>query len=681
MQRVTVRIFAREPSPARARERPPAGPLVRGLVALGLAAVFLAAFLVPTFLALGRGARMANAVFTKTKVPPAPKLPRTTFLYDRNGHLLMALHGEENRTPIPFRQMPHSLREAVIAAEDADYYTEGGISWRAILRAAMVNLRAHRVVQGGSTITQQYVKDVYTGSRRTVARKVREAIIALKLSRMYTKNQILRKYLNEVYLGHGSYGVQAAAQTYFGKDARDLKLLQSATLAGIIAAPSQFDPISNPGDTRGRRNYVLTRMAHLGYISRERAATLSTRPVQTSTDHGAPIPAQYFLSYVRKALEAQFGTRRTFEGGLRVTTTLDLRLQRAARVAVTSHLRTKGDPSAALIAIDPHTGQALAMVGGRNQRKVKFNLATQAHRQAGSAFKVYTLAAALERGYSLQSLWNGPPSLLISDPRCFTVDPATNVYGPWNVSNYADESAGTMTLLDGIANSVNTIFSQVALSIGPDAVAQMAHRMGVRSPLAPVCSITLGTQPVTPLDMVTGYSTVAARGVRHMPTGILVVKDSSKHVVDRQSDRGKQVLEPHVADLVTYALQGVIQHGTGTAANIGRPAAGKTGTAQNYHDAWFCGYVPQLVTCVWVGYPQGEIGMYNVEGFPEVFGGSIPALIWHDFMSTALAHTPPIGFPSVDPAVGDTHPAGSVGGPPLPGVGGASPSPTTQPTP
>jgi penicillin-binding protein 1A len=654
--------------------------LLRAVVALGLASLLLAALLYPTFLALGKGARLGNSIFQRTRVPRTPMLPRTTFLYDRDGRFLMALHGAENRTPIPFGQMPRTLREAVIAAEDANYYTEGGISWRAILRAAMVNLRAHAVVQGGSTITQQYVKDVYTGDRRTIARKIREAIIALKLSRMYSKNQILQKYLNEVYLGHGVYGVQAAARLYFRKDARDLTVLQSATLAGIIAAPSQFDPISNPGDAKGRRNYVLRRMEHLGYISRRLAATLSARPVRTSTDHGPPIPAQYFLSYVRKALEGRFGTRRTFEGGLRVTTTLDLRLQRAARVAVDSHLRAKGDPSAALIALDPATGQVLAMVGGRNQRKVKFNLATQAHRQAGSAFKVFTLAAALERGYSLESVWNGPPSLTISDPRCFTTDPVTNVYGPWNVSNYADESAGTMTLLDGIANSVNTIFSQVALSIGPDTVAKVAHRMGVRSPLAPVCSITLGTEPVTPLDMVTGYSTVAARGVRHMPTGILVVKGSSNNVIDRPPDTGKRVLDPGVADLVTYALQGVIQHGTGTAANIGRPAAGKTGTAQNFHDAWFCGYVPQLVACVWVGYPQGEIGMYNVEGFPDVFGGSIPALIWNDFMSKALAHAPVIGFPPADPTVGDTHPPGSVGGQPLPGVG-RTPYSSTPPTP
>ena len=656
-------------------------PVQKAMAALGIASLALAAALAPPFIAAGKGAQLANALYDRTKIPPAPHLPRTTFLYDRTGHLLMTLHGAVDRTPIPFSEMPKVLRRAVIAAEDADFYREGGVNIRSIFRAALINLRHHEILQGGSTITQQYVKDVYTGDKRTVARKIREAIIAQKLSHIYTKSQILQRYLNEVYLGHGTYGVEAAAQRYFGIHAGKLDLLQSATLAGIIAAPSEFDPITNREDAKGRRNYVLYRMAHLGMISKHKAHRLAHKPVATASQTTPQVPGRYFLSYVKKALEHQFGTKRTFEGGLRVQTTLDVPLQRAARVAVNDHLHGRGDPSAAVVAIDPQTGQVLAMIGGRNQDKTKFNLATQAHRQAGSAFKAFTLATALEQGYSLQSVWKGPPSLLISDPRCFTPDPKTNIPGPWNVSNYADESAGTMSLLNATANSVNTIYSQVALSLGPDKVAEMARRMGIRSPLQPVCSITLGTQPVTPLDMATGYSTLAARGVRHAPTGIDLVRSSSDKVVDNPGTRGTQVIDPSVADLETYALQGVIQHGTGTAAAIGRPAAGKTGTAQNFHDAWFCGYVPQLVACVWVGYPQGEIGMYNVEGFPEVFGGSIPALIWHDFMTKAVANLPVEGFPSVDPAVGDKVPPGSVGGPRLPGVGRGSATPTPTPTP
>jgi penicillin-binding protein 1A len=645
----------------------------RAVLALVMATGFLAVLIAPPFLGLGKGARVATSLYGRTPVPPAPVLPRTTFVYDRHGRLLMQLHGAVNRTPIPLRSIPTSLQGAVIAAEDAGFYREGGVSMRAIIRAAVVNLRHHHVVQGGSTITQQYVKDVYTNGARTIGRKIREAIIAQKLSRRFSKDEILQKYLNEVYFGHGAYGVEAAAQTYFGVDASRLDLLQSATLAGIIAAPSRFDPISNRDDAKVRRDYVLDRMAKLGYLGKKRAARLERRPVRTSHAEVPPVPGRYFLSYVKKALEQRFGTTRTFEGGLHVVTSLDLRLQRAARRAVNTHLSSPDDPSAALVAIDPSTGEVLAMVGGRSQKKTKFNLATQAHRQAGSAFKPFTLAAALEQGISLDSRWNGPPALLISDPRCQTPDPVTNLPGPWNVSNYGDEQAGTMTLLDAIANSVNTIFSQVVLDVGPENVARMAHRLGIRSPLHAVCSITLGTQPVTPLDMVSGYSTLAAHGVRHDPTGILRVRSSSGRMISRIDRRGRQVLDPALADAVTFALQGVVEHGTGTAAYLGRPVAGKTGTAQNYQDAWFCGYVPQLVTCVWVGYPQGEIPMQNVEGFPNVFGGSIPALIWHDFMATAVANQPVEGFPTVDPTIGEQRPPGALGGPRLDTVQRATP--------
>src|SRR5919197_2708741 len=345
-------------------------PVQKAVAALGIASLALAAALAPPFIAAGKGAQLANALYDRTKIPPAPHLPRTTFLYDRTGHLLMTLHGAIDRTPIPLSQMPRVLRRAVIAAEDADFYREGGVNIRSIFRAALINLRHHEIVQGGSTITQQYVKDVYTGDKRTVARKIREAIIAQKLSHIYTKDQILQRYLNEVYLGHGSYGVQAAAKRYFGVNAKDLTLLQSATLAAVIAAPTEFDPIANPGQAKDRRNWVLFRMAQLGWITKGTARRLAHRPVVTAPAKPHP-PGRYFISYVKKALEHHFGTKRTFEGGLRVRTTFDLGLQRAARIAVDSHLTTKGDPSAALVAMDPRTGQVLVMIGGRNQEQTK----------------------------------------------------------------------------------------------------------------------------------------------------------------------------------------------------------------------------------------------------------------------------------------------------------------------
>jgi penicillin-binding protein 1A len=644
-----------------------------GLVALGLVAGLVALLLAPALFAVGAGAHQAVQVYRDTAVPKTPSLPRTTFVYDRDGNLLTTLHGAVNRIPIPLSDIPQSMRRAAIAAEDENFYQEQGVSIPAIIRAAWVNIIHHEVLQGGSTITQQYVKDVYTGDERTLARKVREAIIAQKLSRKYSKNAILAKYLNEVYFGQGAYGVQTAAQAYFGKNARQLNVLQSATLAALIAAPAIFDPITHPQQAMDRRNWVLGRMVSLGYMGPKKADALKARPVHTSPPAAAPIPAQYFLSYVTQTLEKRLGNAATFGGGLHVRTTLDLHLQRLARTAVDSHLSTPGDPSAALVAMDPRTGEVLAMVGGRSHDKVKFNLATQAHRQAGSAFKPFTLTTAISQGISLLSRWNGPPSLTIDDPRCYTTDPTTGVYGPWDVHNYADESAGTMSLLDATANSVNTIFSQVVLDVGPDNIVTMAHRMGIRSPLQPVCSITLGTQAVTPLEMTDGYATLASRGVRRWPEPIQEVQAPSGKVVMQPKGDPKRVLPQKVADLVTYALEGVIQHGTGTAANIGRPEAGKTGTAENFQDAWFCGYTPQLATCVWVGYPKGEIPMLNVEGFPEVFGGSIPALIWHDFMQKALAGVPPQDFPTPDLSGYDVNPSHAVVPPPPPAP---APSPT-----
>jgi penicillin-binding protein 1A len=381
-------------------------------------------------------------------------------------------------------------------------------------------------------------------------------------------------------------------------------------------------------------------MVSNGYISLARYHRALRAPLGLAHRHGPRhAHASDFFRYVTGQLERRFGAARAETGGLHVETTLAPRLQRAAQKAIAAHLRTPGDPAAALVAIDPRTGaiQAMAsLVPGR--RQPVFNLVTQAHRQAGSAFKTFTLTAALEDGISLDSVWNGPPTLTIPDPRCL------NANGFWQVHNFADEAAGTMPLLQAITHSVNTIFAQVVVRVGPDRVAEVAHRMGITSPLQPVCSITLGSQAVTPLEMADGFATLADRGVRHAPFAVTKVQGPGGVLLNRTSGRDRRAVPQGVADEVTYALQHVITEGTGTAAAIGRPAAGKTGTGENFQDAWFCGYVPQLATCVWVGYPQGEIPMTNVEGFPEVFGGSLPALIWHDFMATALARVPVRNF-------------------------------------
>jgi penicillin-binding protein 1A len=632
-------------------------------------------------------------VYSRLDLPATPPPLQTTYILDRDGNVLGTFHASVDRTIIPFNRMPESLRDAVIAAEDQGFYQHSGIDPLGVMRAAWNDLIAHQVVQGGSTITMQLVKNVYSGHYetdrktgqttyvvppRTFTQKVREALLAMKLERTYSKDQILAKYLNTIYFGHGAYGVEAAAEAYWGIHASELNMIRSATLAGLISNPSLFDPIDHPADARIRRDYVLDRMAALGTITAERAAQLKLQSVRTHPSDGNlsfPPKLGYFLDYTKRTLIAKYDEAQVFGGGLKVITGLDPRMQTAAEEAVAARLNTPGDPEAAVVAIDPATGEVRAMYGGRNWGKSQVNLATGdggTGRQAGSAFKPFTLTAAMEAGVSLSSRWYGPGTITIQDPRCYTDGK------PWTLSNASDEESGTFSLATATAYSVNTVFAQVASLVGPDAVVDAAHRMGIRSKLEPVCSITLGTQAVTPLEMTNGYATLAARGVRRWATPVHVVRDASGAVLDRTtSGRGKQVIATNDADLVTYALENVIRYGTGTSANIGRPAAGKTGTAQDYVDAWFCGYVPRLATCVWVGYPKGEIPLENVEGYSAVFGGTLPALIWHDFMLKATERMPVQDFTT--PSFGG-YTAGPPTPPPAPSPS-ESPKPTTSPTP
>jgi penicillin-binding protein 1A len=631
-------------------------------------------------------------VYSRLDLPATPPPLQTTYILDREGNVLGTFHASVDRTIVPFNRMPKSLRDAVIAVEDQGFYEHSGIDPLGVMRAAWNDLIAHEVVQGGSTITMQLVKNVYAGHYetdrktgqttyvvppRTFTQKVREALLAMKLERTYSKDEILAKYLNTIYFGHGAYGVEAAAQAYWGIHASELNMIRSATLAGLISSPSLFDPIDHPIDAEIRRNYVLDRMAALGTISPERAARLQLQDVRTHpSDGNLSFPAKlgYFLDYTKRSLIAKYDEAQVFGGGLKVITGLDPQMQAAAEEAVAARLDTPGDPEAAVVAIDPTTGEVRAMYGGRNWNKSQVNLALSGEkgyggtgRQAGSAFKPFTLTAAMEAGVSLSSRWYGPGTITIPDPRCYTDGE------PWTLSNASDEESGTFSLATATAYSVNTVFAQVTSLVGPEAVADAAHRMGIRSKLQPVCSITLGTQAVSPLEMTNAYATLAARGVRRWATPVHAVRDASGAVLDRTtSGGGKRVISTNDADLVTYALQNVIRYGTGTSASIGRPAAGKTGTAQDYVDAWFCGYVPRLVTCVWVGYPEGEIPLENVEGYSAVYGGTIPALIWHDFMLKATEGMAIQEFPA--PSF-DGYTTGAPTPPPSP-----SPSPSPKPT-
>jgi penicillin-binding protein 1A len=379
-------------------------------------------------------------------------------------------------------------------------------------------------------------------------------------------------------------------------------------------------------------------------------------------------------------LKASYGLDALYRGGLRVRTTLDMEWQRAAERAIRSSLPSRSDPEAALVAIDPRTGAIRAMVGGRSFARSEFNLATQARRQAGSAFKPFVFVAALERGISPLEVRAGPSSITIPDPFCETDGQ------PWTLSNAGDQSAGTMSIENAMAGSVNTIFAQLTVEVGPEAVAEVAHRMGIRSRLAPVCSIGLGTSEVTPLEMTSAYATLATRGSFVGPTAIDRVTDSHGEVLQGPlrglASVGSQVLSPQDADATTRVLQGVIEHGTGTGARLDdRPAAGKTGTAQEATDAWFCGYVPQLVTCVWVGYPDGARPMRDVAGVPEVYGGTIPARIWHDFMTEATEGMAVMGFPAASYVIYADPPPPPPSPAAVPAEASAAPSPSPSAVP
>jgi penicillin-binding protein 1A len=583
-------------------------------------------------------------------------LGENSFLYADNGNLLGVVPSATNRQPLPLSKMSPWLPEATVAIEDNRFWEHGALDYQGILRAIYDDLTKGQILQGGSTLTQQLVRNLYIGNpQRTFSRKIKEACLAEKIFQRLSRKQILAAYLNEVFYGRHAYGAQAAAQTYFSKSASELTLGQAALLAGLPQAPTTYDPLVNPRFALTRRNEVLAAMRRNGYITRGQFLQARAKPLALRPGHLYSVLHQpNFFGWATQQLGQHFGARQVERGGLRVQTTLDPRLQALAYQAVSGVLHTSTDPAAALVAIDPQTGAVKAMVDYLpDGRRMQFNLATQGHRSTGSAFKPITLATALAENASLYSVFYGPPELLITDPQC-----ATNG-GPWDVHNSGDESAGTVNLLDATAGSINTIFAQLIAKVGVTNVVRMAHLLGITTPsgpkspyFKPVCAITLGSVGFTPLELTDVYATLASGGVHHAPQAFQSVRGPNGKVLYTISTKGKRVLSPNVDAQLTYALEGVISHGTGTAANIGRPEAGKTGTAENYQDAWFCGYVPQLATCVWMGYPRGEIPLVGVEGVYDVFGGTLPAEIWHNFMSAAVSNLPVVGFPQ--PTIGGT---------------------------
>ena len=581
-------------------------------------------------------------------------LGENSFLFASDGSLLGVIPSIRNRQPLELSQISPWLPKATVAIEDRRFWQHGALDYQGIARAVYADAQAGRVVQGGSTLTQELVRNLYIGSNeRTLARKVKEACLAQKLAGIWTKQQILSAYVNEVFYGRHAYGAEAGAETFFSTSARRLTIAQAALLAGLPQAPSVYDPVRHPDRALARRDEVLRAMLVNGSITQPEYEKAVSSPLGLRL--GALYSSQRhpnFFGWATDQLIQKFGARKVEEGGLKVRTTIDPRMQYDALSSIKSILREKTDPAAALVAIDPRTGAVKAMQTYiPNGREMKFNLATQSTRQAGSSFKPFVLATAIDQGISVYTGFNGPPSLTVNDPAC-----ADNGV-LWNPHNYADETAGYMNLLDATAHSVNTIYAQLVDVVGPKNVVTEAHKLGIRSDLQAVCSITLGTQAINPLEMTDAYATLAARGRHHDPQAFQLVRGPRGGVIGKLNTPGAQTIPQNTADTVTYALQGVVTHGTGVAAGLGaRPVAGKTGTAENSVDAWFCGYIPQLAVCVWVGYPKGEIPLSYVEGVAGVTGGTLPAEIWHAFMTQATAklhvlsfHEPSLGGHTVSP--------------------------------
>ncbi len=608
----------------------------------GVAAGTIAIGLLVVVVTVGLGAGTALSASCDLNSLRPVEIGQNSFVYAYDGSVLGSIPAERNREPVTNAQMTPWLLKATTSIEDRRFYQHGGVDYLGIARAAWKDVTAGKVVQGGSTITQQLVRNLYTGQEKTFTRKIKEACLAIKLASKWPKPKILNEYLNTVYYGNHAYGVEAASQTYFSKHASQLSLLQAALLAGLPQAPSVYDPFHNPQAALDRRDEVLRALLDnhaitlAQYDRAIRSNTLVLKPGRIYTRIKQP----YFFSYVIDELERQYGANTVREGGLKVYTTIDPRLQRLANKAVRDILPYKTDPASAVVSVEPGTGAIRAMTAVVRSTGNQFNLVAQSARQAGSTFKTFVLASAIEQGVDPDSTY-------------YTSAPFTCSIGPWcqtswQVHTYGNDYHGSESLTQATLQSDNTIYAQLTLDVGPRYVWQMAHRLGVHlSPDKPVASIGLGSLAVSPLDMAAAYATFPAMGIYAKPMAITKVILPGGHV-DTDSGWGKPQTKRVVSQGVAWKVNDILRqnalYGTGAGSGDGiHVNAGKTGTTDNHADAWFDGYTRQLSTVVWMGYPKGEIPMLSVHGV-EVAGATFPVPIWHEYMAAALWHHKVLGF-------------------------------------
>ncbi|HET9558930.1 MAG TPA: PBP1A family penicillin-binding protein [Actinomycetota bacterium] len=630
----------RKPSPPRSRLR----RVLRWTLWLAVPAVAVAA------------GTVVGLIYAFARVPLPAEVPtaQTIVFLDASGRQeIGTLSAQENRRVVTLDKIPEDARRAVLAAEDRDFYEHGAISWRGLARASAANLLRRRISEGGSTITQQYVKNAFpgVGRDRTLFRKLKEAVLAVKLERKFSKDQILEFYMNTVYFGRGAYGIDAAARTYFKQRVENLKPAQSALLAGAIRSPEFYGKRGHATSAKARRNYILQAMVDRGWLTAKagRAAMASKLGVNWETKRGgiANSQAPFFLEKVRQYLVARYGAEAVNLGGLRVRTTLDMGMQRQANATLRRIMNDpKHDPRAALVAIDPRNGAVRAMYGGRSFKSRQFNYATDSVRQAGSTMKPFVLAQALNAGISANTVYPGPAELIVDGE---------------DFKNYGDTNYGQMTLRDATRLSVNTIYVQLMQQVQPDRVAKFARAHGLaaelggpadpkRDPrplekapvLKPVLALSLGSGDVTTLQLASAFGTWANRGIHQAPHLVEKVVDSKGRVLeDHRGQQGTQVIAREHADTMNLVLRGAVENGTGTAARLyGREVAGKTGTTSDYTDARFVGYTTDLVTSVWLGFDDPKKKLVNVRGYDGISGGTLPAQIWHDFMDGASRNRP-----------------------------------------
>jgi penicillin-binding protein 1A len=695
---------------------PPAVPAGRAILAavrfLTVAAkvVIAAVILAVGVPLLTGGTVLASFIFLPLPATlPAARVSQVSapsVVYDDQGNVIATFQESGLNLPVAAKDIPKIVEEALISSEDHNFFHEGGISVRGTLRALYDDLVHGQVVQGGSTITQQYVKNAYTGNQRTVLRKIHEAILAGEVSRQLSKSQILYRYLSTSYFGEGSYGVGAAAQTYFRTPVQHLDASQAATLVGVLPAPTAYDPLVNLADAEARRETVLGLMEKYGYLNQAQYSQAMAERLTLAPDVKANIPVTavygpeqasnakypYFIDYLKQYLETRIGYQELYGGGLQIQSTLDPNDEAQAGAAVGRTLQGTSPPvDMALVSVEPATGYVKALIGGRDYQASQVNLALGGcplHPpatdnvevppacwsdpdfvggggygfQAGSSFKVFTLATALEQGVSPDSVYPGPTNITI---------------GGQNFHNDEGEGGGDYTLREATWLSINTVYVQVANQVGIKNYITTAQNMGISSawfdPRIHGLSTTLGVEDVSPLDMASAYGVLADQGMRMQPTPVVKVVDGAgKTLIDNTRPAGTRVLPATIASTETQILQGVPSHGTGYPnAVINRPEAGKTGTTDNCVDAWYVGYTPQLSTSVWMGHLSGETplrGIYSRGTYvPCVYGGTLPAMTWADYMNNALKNVPVADFaqppaPVAPPSVFISTPQGLAAG-------------------